>query len=166
MKRLPLIVFVFLCTGQLFGQKISSSIGLGNGVVLNSVVEPFNVKQHKYDTCDMGHELKTICLIDGKIWFGSDTGLELPRNQLMKLTIKTKGKEVELDVTGMYNVSYTGTLREKQFKIKLVGEEYRLYGFFSDGAGTYTAHWTIIRGKSFRQIITRDEREFYWEFEK
>ena len=165
MKRLPIILFAILLTAELYGQTRSSN-DFGNGVILRSVVESFKADQHKYDTCDTGQDWKTICLIDGKIWFGTDQGLDLPRNQLSKMTIEIKGQEVELDVSGMYNPSFTGQLTKSQFKLKSVGEEYILYGYFSDGAGTYTAHWTIIRGKSLRQIITKDEREFYWQLEK
>lgn len=146
--------------------KRKSSVDFGNGIILNTQVEPFNAGQHKYDTCDMGQEWKTICLIDGKIWFGTDQGLDIPRNQLTKMTIKISGKEVGLDVSGMYNPSFTGQLTKNQFKLKSIGEEYTLYGYFSDGAGTYTAHWTVIKGKSIRQIITKDERAFYWQLEK
>jgi len=165
MKRLLTILVAFLVTAQLFGQE-KTSLDFGNGVILNALVEKFNVVKHKYDTCDTEQEWKTICLIDGKIWFGTDQGLDLPKNQLTKMTIKIRGKEIPLDVSGMYNPSFTGQLTKNQFKLKSAGEEYTLYGYFSDGAGTYTAHWTVIKGESLRQIITKDEREFYWQLEK
>jgi hypothetical protein len=165
MKRLCIILFWILVTAELHGQT-KSSINLGNGVILSAVVESFKADQHKYDTCDTGQVWKTICLIDGEIWFGTDQGLSIPKNQLTKMTIKINGIEIGLDVSGMYNPTFTGQLAKKQFKLKSIGEEYILYGYFSDGAGTYTAHWTIIRGKSLRQIITKDERDFYWQLEK
>ena len=163
MKILILVLVACVTAGPLSGQKKTSTIELADGIILNAVAEPFNIKQHKYDTCDTGLDWETICLIDGKIWFGTDMGLGLPRNQLTKLSIRIKGKDIELDVSGMYNPSFTGELDKGQFRIVSTGEEYTLYGFFSDGAGAYTAHWTIIRGKSLRQIITRDEREFHWQ---
>jgi hypothetical protein len=165
MKRLSIILFAVLVTGALYGQT-KSSIDFGNGIILSAVVESFKADQHKYDTCDTGQDWKTICLIDGKIWFGTDQGLDIPKNQLTKMAIKINGKEIGLDVSGMYNPSFTGQLTKNQFKLKSLGEEYTLYGYFSDGAGTYTAHWTIIRNESLRQIITKDERELYWQVEK
>lgn len=165
MKGLPAILIVLLVTTALRAQT-KSSIDFGNGVTLSAVVETFQADQHQYDTCDTGQDWKTICLIDGKIWFGNDQGLGLPRNQLSRMTIKINGKETNLDVSGMYNPSFTGQLTKSQFKLKSTGEELVLYGHFSDGAGSYTAHWTIIRGKSLRQVITNDERAFYWQLEK
>lgn len=165
MKKLLVILIVVLVTTAVHGQT-KSSIDFGNGVILSAVVETFQANQHQYDTCDTGQDWKTICLIDGKIWFGNDQGLGVPRNQLSKMTIRVDGRETSLDVSGMYNPSFTGQLTKSQFRLKSSGEEFVLYGHFSDGAGAYTAHWIIVRGKSLRQIITDDEREFYWQLEK
>jgi hypothetical protein len=163
MKSLITVVFALQCLSG-FSQKVTSTIELAKGITLTGVVEPFDITKHKYDTCDM-EESKGICLIDGAVWFGSDFGLDLPRNQLIKLTLKIKGKEIPLNVTGMYNSSYTGYLNSEHFKIKEYAGGWILYGMFSDGAGTYTTHWRIIKNKSLRQVISNDERQFYWENE-
>lgn len=162
MKKTLTISIALLIIAPAFGQKVNSSIDFDKGIILNSVCEPFISSQHKYDTCN---NRQVICLIDGKIWFGNDLGLELPKNQLTKLSIRINGKDVALDVSGMYNPSLTGKLTKSQFKLETSGDIHTLYGYFSDGAGAYTAHWTIVKNKSLRQIITRDEREFYWQME-
>ena len=92
--------------------------------------------------------------------------MDLPRNSLTKLTIKINGAEVPLDITGMYNSSFKNELRTDQFKLKKVEVGYVLFGHFSDGGGTYTAHWTIIKNKSIRNKISTDESDFYWQTEK
>ena len=107
-------------------------------------------------------ESKGICLIDGAVWFGCDFGFDLPRNQLIKLTLKIKGKEIPLNVSGMYNPRSTGYLNKEFFKLEEYVGGWILYGGFSDGAGAYTAHWRIVKGKSLRQVISNDERQFYW----
>lgn len=134
--------------------------------MLTGVVESFDRSKHKYDTCDTGLGWKSICLIDGKIWFGADAGMTLPRNQLTKLTITINGVEVPLDVTGMYNPSFLNELSFRQFKLKKVEVGHMLFGAFSDGAGAYTVHWTIIKNKSTRNKITKDEADFNWMSEK
>ncbi len=163
MKIFFTAVFTLLCLYG-FSQNVTSTIELGKGITLTGVVEPFNITKHKYDTC-LADGSKGICLIDGAVWFGKDFGLELPRNQLIKLTLKVKGKEIPLNVSGMYNPRYTGYLNEEYFKLVESVGGWILYGMFSDGAGTYTAHWRIIKGKSVRQVISSDERQFYWQYE-
>jgi hypothetical protein len=164
MKSLVTVLFALLYLSG-FSQKVTSTIELGKGITLTGVVEPFEITKHKYDTCHADGS-KGICLIDGAVWFGKDFGLDLPRNQLIKLTLKVKGKEIPLNVSGMYNPSYTGYLNKEYFKLKEYVGGWILYGMFSDGAGTYTVHWRIIKGKSIRQVISNDERQFYWQYEE
>ena len=141
-------------------QTINSRIDLDKKIYLEASVMKFNPKEHKLDTCDSGLGWKMICLIDNNIWFGSDDGLALPQYQLTKLTISISGKKIPLDVTGMFNPTYTGKLFLRQFYIEKDQPGYALYGYFSDGAGTYMALWKIVKGKSMRLKISRDEADF------
>jgi hypothetical protein len=43
------------------------------------------------------------------------------------------------------------------------GAEYRLYAFFSDGAGTYTSNWRIANGAAVRELLSNDEMYFGWQ---
>jgi hypothetical protein len=162
MRGLSILILFALTCGPCLAQKTTSTINLDKGVLLTGTIEPFDSTKHKYDTCDTGLGWKSICLIDGKIWFGADAGRDLPRNSLTKLTIKINGAEVPLDITGMYNPSFKNELTTEQFKLKQVEVGHVLFGHFSDGAGTYTAHWTIIKNKSMRNKISTDESDFYW----
>jgi hypothetical protein len=66
----------------------------------------------------------------------------------------------------MYNINYGSlTIREKQFKLVKTNIGYTLYGYFSDGAGTYTAHWTILKNKAIKNVISNDETFFSWQIE-
>jgi len=145
---------------SIMNQKRISSIDLDNGITLVGTIEKFDQSKHEYDTCDSGLGWKYICLIDGKIWYGSDAGMELPRNQLKSLTIKIDGHEIELETSGMFNVSFGNYFRDKQFLLKKNGEDYILEGMFSDGAGAYIVQWKIVKGKSERIKISNNEKDF------
>lgn len=127
------------------------------------ITKAFKESEHKIEICDSESKWKYICKIDGKPWFGSDQGMEKPKDQLTKLTLKIENRLIDLDVTGMFNAGYLSKL---QFSFRKEGGTYKLYAFFSDGAGTYTAHWLIIDGSSIREVISNDERYFYWQNEK
>ncbi|MBJ7427362.1 MAG: hypothetical protein JHD28_00145 [Bacteroidia bacterium] len=162
------IIFVFLVLNfsQIIAQKITSKVALAKNIELIAVIEKFDCSKHHYDTCRTDFGWKAICLIDGQIWFGNDQGLDLPKNKLLKLTIVINKKSIPLETNGMYNINYGSlTIREKQFKLTKTNVGFMLYGFFSDGAGTYTAHWQIIKNKANRNVLSNDENNFSWQLE-
>lgn len=158
--RTIFILIVLISSFRPRAQSLSSKIELEKNIYLEASIEKFSAGNHKLDTCDTGLGWEMICLIDNKIWFGSDDGLALPKFQLTKLTISIFGIKVPLDVSGMFNPTYTGKLHPKQFFIEKDQPGYALYGYFSDGAGTYMALWKIVKGRSMRLKISRDEADF------
>ena len=87
MKIITFSLFFVLLAGQILAQRKISSVDLNNQVTLTALIETFDSSKHLYDTCDSGLGWKSICLIDGKIWFGSDAGMKLPNNQLISLAL-------------------------------------------------------------------------------
>jgi hypothetical protein len=164
--KILLLISGLALVEQCFSQPTTSTIEFDNDIILTGTVEPFIQSKHKYDTCDSGLDWKTICLIDGQIWYGNDLGLTIPKNQLTRLTLRINRNDINLDVSGMFNPNFGGRLTKEQFKLKTTEDGYILYGYFSDGAGTYTTNWRIVKNKSIRQTISRDERDFYWQLEK
>jgi len=164
--RLINCILAFIISFQLDAQINMSTINLGGGITLTSSIEKFDSSRHIFDTCGMRTQQPTICLIDGRIWFGADEGMELPRTQLRRLTLTINGSAIALDISGMYNPSGGNTLKKDHFKIQKEGQSYLLYGFFSDGAGTYTALWKIVKNRSIRLKISNDEADFRWQTEK
>jgi hypothetical protein len=63
----------------------------------------------------------------------------------------------------MFNSNFSGELSKNQFKIVKEGNQYVLYGLFSDGAATYTAHWRIVDTISIREVISNAEEYFSWQ---
>ena len=151
------------CFSDAIAQKKNSTIVLTDEVKLTGEIEKFNAAKHRIDTCTNEFANKYICRIDGRKWYGSDQGLELPRNQLNKLKIYINNKPVVLNVSQMFNPRYGYELNSEHFKVIRKKSVYYLYGFFSDGAGTYTAHWKIYNGKSSRLKISNDEKDFAWQ---
>src|SRR5688572_14875200 len=84
------ILMVFICSFNSGAQSISK-IELEKNIYLEASVEKFDAKKHKLDTCDTGLGWEMICLIDNKVWFGSDDGLGIPKYQLSKLTLVISG---------------------------------------------------------------------------
>lgn len=131
----------------------SSTVELDKQTMLTALIETFEPSKHSYDTCDTGLGWKAICLIDKQLWFGSDAGMELPKNQLIKLSLELKDYQIELDVKGLYNPSWNNQLRKEQFKLEKAEIGYTLTGNFSDGAGAYSVQWLIVNQGSIRIAI-------------
>jgi hypothetical protein len=151
---------------SLNAQTNSGETIISKNVSLKWTNEVFKSSKHNIEYCFENSKDKFICKIDGKPWFGSDQGLEMPRNQLIKLVLKMGSDLIDLDVSNMFNASFDGALSANQFLLKKEGAFYKLYGFFSDGAGTYTVHWRIINKSSVREVISNDESFFEWQNSK
>jgi hypothetical protein len=156
------LCFFIVC----FVQGQTSSIELTPSISLTATMIDFEPSAHHYDTCDTRLGWTTICLIDGEPWFGCNKGMDLPQKQLTQLALTIRGQKTELDVSGMYNPTFDTHISPNQFKIKQTSNEYTLYGFFSDGAGSYTCKWLIINGASVRCLISANERDFIWQLEE
>ena len=160
MKTLINILLIVIITGQINAQKTTSTIEMGKQIYLTGTIETFDSSKHTFDICDTGLGWKSICLIDDNPWFGCDAGMDIPKNQLTKLILTIKGEKIDLDVSGMFNPNWNNELRNNQFKLDSAEVGYYLTGMFSDGAGTYTAKWIIIKDKGLRTKISNDETDF------
>jgi len=160
-----IILFVLTITLHLYGQEKSGKIKLSNHISLSWTIEKFDKSKYTYDYCENSGS-KYLCKIDEKKWYGSDWGMEFPKNELTKLTLELNGDNIKLNTSQMFNPNYSGSLNEGQFKLKKTGNSYMLYAFFSDGAGTYTVYWKINNKKSVRVKISNDEKDFEWQVTK
>lgn len=140
----------------------SGRIDLTSEIKLTWSIKAFNKELHKIEFCE-STDAKYICKIDDEDWFGSDFKMDYPKNKLENLTIKLNECDVKLDVSKMFNPNYSGELNKDQFKLENKNGNYILYGFFSDGAGTYTANWKIKGCKSERSELSQDEKDFEWQ---
>lgn len=131
----------------------SFSFSLGEGISLNLTTTQFNEKNHKITECNI-NDRPSVCLIDGKPIFGTD--LDLPRNQLVKATIKIGKNTINLDVTCMYN-PWFGKPDVKKFTLKKAYGGYLISGYFSDGAGSYEAEWFVIENSAVRTRLVKGE---------
>ena len=158
-----IFLIVFLSNLNLIAQENSGVILFENDIKLHWTIKPFVVKEHQIKICnnDFGNEY--ICAIDNALWYGSDIGLDKPKNQLTSLVLEIDNKKINLDISSMFNPNFSGKLHKDQFKIQKAGGQYNLYGYFSDGAGTYTAHWKIINYLSIREIISNSDENFSWQ---
>jgi len=163
MKYIFKIIFLLFIIAKSYAQTQSGEIEVEKNVSLTWTTKVFKDNEHKIEVCKTELGWDFICKVDEKPWFGSDMGMEKPKDQLTKLTLKIDNRDIELEISGMFNVGY---LSKYQFLFRKEGQFYKLYAFFSDGAGSYTAHWLIINGSSIREVISNDERFFYWQMEK
>jgi len=107
-------------------------------------ISAFKPIEHKLGWCPDS----VLCLIDKQPFFGTD--LTVPFNTLDKLTFAFNGIETNLDVSGMYNPWNGNHAPMNAFKITNRGYVTEIVGYFSDGAGSYTAKWQVIHGTSIR----------------
>ena len=148
-----------------FKKSKSGIIDLADEINLRWRIKNFISENHKIEYCE-NQDAKYICKIDNNDWYGSDFRMDLPKNELKSLAIYIDEKYINLDVSQMFNPNNSGELEKNQFKIKKVNDLYILYGYFSDGAGTYTTSWKIRNGKSERNKISNNEEDFVWQNEK
>ena len=136
-------------------------IDLTESINIRWKIKEFVAENHDIDYCENANEdAKYICEIDGEEWLGSDFKMDLPRNELTALAIFIDDKYIKLDTSKMFNPNINGELNKSQFKIKKYNKFYIFYGYFSDGAGTYTAHWKIKDGKSERVVLSSNDNDF------
>jgi len=165
MRKL-LIILGLLISGFADAQIKEGTINFNKNNSLQWITESFEPESHTLDYCLTESGQKFLCTIDDKPWYGSDMGDKLPKNQVIMLRLKLFSGVIDLDVSGMFDAGYGGELSETQFLLKKEGPYYMLYGYFSDGAGTYTAHWKIVKNSSVREVISNDEAYFTWQDEK
>ena len=144
-------------------EKINSGqIDFTSEIKLDWSIKEFNKEFHKIEFCE-SIDANYICKIDNQDWFGSDFKMDYPKYKLESLTFKLNECNVRLDVSKMFNPNYSGELNKDQFKLEKQNGFYILYGFFSDGAGTYTTNWKIKGCKSERSKLSYDEKDFEWQ---
>jgi hypothetical protein len=148
-----LILFVNQSIGQI-------ELQFDNDLTLKVYISKFDPKLHKIDSCKNGQALY-YCTIDNAPWFGCDAGLELPKFQLDSLIFSNKNINVSLDVSSMYNPTFSGTIDNRHFEIIKYRDAYEIKGWFSDGAGTYCARWMIMNGKQIRTLLSTNEDECF-----
>lgn len=128
-------------------------IPLGDGISLQMVVASFDAKKHKIKKCQI-LDWSGVCLIDGKTVFGTEW--ELPKNQLIKASVKIGSQTIKLDVSCMFN-PFFGKPDRQNFTIETVEGGYLVRGSFSDGAGSYESEWLIIDNSSIRTKLQNKE---------
>ncbi|MEZ4740747.1 MAG: hypothetical protein R2818_15645 [Flavobacteriales bacterium] len=145
--------------------QLGAWLELDNAVLIQGEVNDFDSTKHTYRVCDSDDGRSWICMIDEQAWFGSDQGMALPRNELRSLVAVIQGDTIALEVSAMFNPNWNNELRPAQFKVDRDGNACMIYAFFSDGAGTYTAHWRVTDGVAERVVLSNDERDFEWQLE-
>jgi hypothetical protein len=154
-----LATLLVVTTTPVFAEKSKSmnpnsyTIDLGDGILLQMTVAPFDAKKHKIKKCQI-LDWSGVCLIDSKPVFGTDW--ELPKNQLIKATLKVGVNSVNLDVSCMYN-PWFGKPDPQAFTLGKAEGGYLIKGSFSDGAGSYEAEWLIIQNSSVRTRLANKE---------
>lgn len=156
-------LLLLLSSLRINAQENSGIILFENNIKLHWTIKTFNEKEHQIKLCKSDFGVQYICAIDNAIWYGSDIPVDKPKNQLTSLVLEIGKNKIILDVSSMFNPNFSGQLSKHQFKFEKEGNQYILYGFFSDGAGTYTAHWRIIDNISIREVISNSEEYFSWQ---
>lgn len=132
----------------------------GHGVELIVTIEEFEPENHTIDTCHFQNQ-PYYCKIDGENWFGRDMGLELPSYELKEIVVVHKGMETALDVSQMFNPTFSLSISQRQFEVNVVNDELEVYAWFSDGAGTYCAKWLVRDGASKRTLLSNSEADCF-----
>ena len=154
---------IFLMQFSVFSQT-KGRFNIYTNVTLDWEIQEFEKSKHKFDYC-IESGWKYICKIDDSEWFGSDLGMEYPKNQLAKLVLTIGNQKYQLLTSKMFNPNFSGYLDENQFKLVKYNDYFILYSFFSDGAGSYSAHWKIKNDIAERIVLSNDEKYFEWQLD-
>ena len=158
-----IFLLILLSNFNSIAQVTEGEILFENNIKLHWTIKTFNEKEHQIKICKNDFGVQYICAIDNAIWYGSDIPVDKPKNQLTNLVLEIGKNKIILDVSSMFNPNFSGELSKHQFKIIKKVNQYFLYGFFSDGAVTYTAHWRIVDTISIREVISNLEEHFSWQ---
>lgn len=152
---LALVLLIIACKTQ-----AQNVLHFDNSLELHITIEEFNMDIHTVDTCYFDNT-PYICKIDEMEWYGTDMGLELPKYQLEEVIVIHNGEKIKLDVTQMFNPVFSKTITERHFQIESVNGQFSIYGWFSDGAGTYCAKWLVKGGSSKRTLLSNSEADCF-----
>lgn len=136
---------------QSYGQQKEVKVKLADNVTITFLKDTFDPKGKQIEISD-----KVVISIDNKPVFGTDG--EMPRTYLKKATVTISEKNYDLQVDGMYNPWHEDYFNGQGFKLKTGGAEYKITGFFSDGAGYYGVEWVVLGQGCIRTILTNDEK--------
>lgn len=152
-KQLLYVLLTLSLSSLVYGGEVVKG-AYDNGVTLTLTTEPFDAKAHVIKKCG-----ESICLIDGKPFYGSDG--TMPTTVVSRLVFERKGKQVALDVSSMYNPAINSESMKWSFSVESgddSGSSFaRITGYFSDGAGAYLCQWLVIQDGSIRNHISNSE---------
>lgn len=150
--RNGLLLLILLITVNCYSQTEKITIRLENDIFLILEKSDFKLTDQ---TVDYYNDQIPIGL-NNRIIFGTDG--EIPTSGLTKATLKIRETIHQLKIDDMYNLWFM-EVNERFFNIKKEGNQFRLTGIFSDGAGTYAAEWLIIENSNIRTLLTANEEE-------
>lgn len=159
MRKLALYLTACFCF-ILNGIYAQNHIALNEHIVLYYSVVPFETKHHEIELCYFQNQ-PYYCLIDGKEWFGSDMGTELPKYEIKELYIIQNGIKIDLDYSKMFNPVFDTVINEQHFSLEDLTDGILLKGWFSDGAGTYCVEWEIKNKIALRTLISNSESDCF-----
>lgn len=145
-------IVLLLVTTTLFAAETSRvTAKYDGGIVITAETEPFVPGKHKLIMCG-----DYLCIIDQHVVFGADG--KMPSTQLTKLQFEKGGREMILDIRGMYEPMLNNNNLKTQIKVEPYwGELYKVTGRFSDGAGGYIAQWIVSPQGSTRTHLSDGE---------
>jgi hypothetical protein len=154
------VTFAILLTSLVWNTQAQNVLQFDNNIELNVSIAEFELKKHDIDTCYL-QEQPYFCKIDGNEWYGADMGMELPRYELKEIVLIHEGKKINLDISKMFNPAFSTTISTRHFDVKLINDVIQIYGWFSDGAGTYCAKWLVKNNSSKRILLSKSETDCF-----
>ena len=116
MKNILILLTFF--TG--FSGAAQTILKFENDIELHIVIHPFDPQRHQIDTCYF-EDHTYICRIDNSNWFGGDHGTELPKYELVEIMLYQNNKEISLDVSQMFNPTFSTRIPKSISEFKIVG---------------------------------------------
>jgi len=126
--------------------------GAAKGYKIRLECQNFDSTKHKLTESARGG----ICLIDNKIFWGTDE--TLPLKEIKKFEVSFNGQKIGMPLSefrDIFNptIGFSGQIISLHAKMDRQGEYFIIVLFGSDGAGSYSAVWIFKNGKYLRRVI-------------
>lgn len=149
-----LVLAAFLPLSGLAADATTLAKTYDNGVKLVVKLEKFVSKNHQMKKCG-----DYVCLIDGKLAYGSDG--KVPSVRVSELVFEKNGKRVLLDTSSMYDPMINEQNIGAMLRVEPYWDDFhKVIGYFSDGAGAYVCQWIVSTSGATRVHISDVESLF------
>ena len=150
--KFKILLLILTATTLSYSSEKFVEIRISDNISISLYKSEFDTTLHNIERCII-LDWFGICKIDGKQVYGTDW--EMPKSKLDSAFVQIDNIKIPLEVSCMYN-PWFGEINKELFSLQKCEGGFIIKGTFSDGAGSYSVEWRIIKNTSLRISIFDD----------